>query len=102
MWRAINAVDEPFGTLYRVLLLTGARREEIAAVTWADFHEAAGTLLVPAERSKNGKPTDCAPARGCGAHHHYAEVLGPYIFTITAGERPIGAFSQRRSGSTPR
>lgn len=97
VWRATEGVGEPFANLYRVLLLTGARREEIAKATWAEFEEAAGTLLVPAERSKNGKPNLIAlPPLAAKIISGMPRFSGPHIFTTTAGQRPLGAFSQAK------
>lgn len=40
----------------RLLLLTGARASEVAALPWAELNLDAATWLLPAERSKNGLP----------------------------------------------
>lgn len=97
LWRAIDAVGEPFATVYRVLLLTGARREEIGAARWSEFDEKAGTLEVPGERTKNGKPNLIAlPPLAEKLIAEMPRFAGPYIFTTTAGARPVGAFSQAK------
>jgi integrase len=53
-WRAFDAVGWPFGDIAKLLLLTGARRDEIAEARWSELDLAAKTLTIAKERSKNG------------------------------------------------
>jgi integrase len=55
-WRAFDAVGWPFGPICKLLLLTGARRSEIAEATWQEIHLSAKTLTLPGSRTKNGEP----------------------------------------------
>ena len=50
-----DLIGWPFGEIGKLLLLTGARREEIAAGTWAEIDLDAKLWTVPATRSKNGE-----------------------------------------------
>ena len=54
-WRAFEAQRWPFGPIGKLLLLTGARRDEIAAGTWAEIALEAKTWTIPAGRTKNGE-----------------------------------------------
>jgi integrase len=56
VWRA--AGDSIYGTVVRVLILTGQRREEIGALRWSEVDVAAQAIRLPAERCKNGRPHD--------------------------------------------
>jgi integrase len=98
VWRAISAVSEPFATVYKLLLLTGARRDEIAAARWDDFDEDKATLTVPAARSKVGDamliPLPSAAVELIKALPRFS---GPYIFSTTAGRSPITAFSHAKT-----
>jgi integrase len=53
IWRAFESVGWPFGPLGKLLLLTGARRDELAESTWADVDPDAACWSVARERSKN-------------------------------------------------
>jgi integrase len=59
-WRACDVIDEQnlatvrFGAMFKLLLLTGARRNEVAGMRWDEIDGDAWTL--PGERAKNGKP----------------------------------------------
>jgi integrase len=55
VWRALESIGWPFGDIGKLLLLTGARREEIAAGTWAEIDLNAKTWTIPGSRSKNGE-----------------------------------------------
>lgn len=94
IWRAVDAVGEPFASLYKTLLLTGARREEIAAARWEDLDEANAQLAVPAERAKSGQAMliPLAP-QALAIIAASPRFTGPYIFTTTAGRSPVTAFS---------
>jgi integrase len=52
--RAIWAAAEgTFGAMLRLLMLTGARKSEVAGLTWGEVNLDKATWLLPAERSKN-------------------------------------------------
>lgn len=53
--RLINACPPDFRRLIRGALLTGARYAELTLAEVRDYDPAAGTLLIPEERSKGGK-----------------------------------------------
>jgi len=53
IWQASHA-DAVFGPFYRLLILTGQRRAEVAGMEWAELDEVAATWTIPADRAKNG------------------------------------------------
>lgn len=54
IWQATADLRAPLGAFYRVLLLTGQRREEVAGMDWAELDRATSTWTIPAARAKNG------------------------------------------------
>jgi integrase len=54
IWRAAGEAASPYGTIIRLLILTGQRRGEVAGVTWSEISEDLATWTLPAERTKNG------------------------------------------------
>ncbi len=54
IWQATLTLRAPLGSFYRVLLLTGQRREEVASMDWAELDRASATWTIPADRAKNG------------------------------------------------
>jgi integrase len=53
VWRACQ--DDDFGRITKLLLLTGARRNEIGGLQWSEINFGAGVLAIPASRTKSRK-----------------------------------------------
>jgi integrase len=56
-WLAADELGYPFGPLYRLLIGTGQRREEVSALDWKELHRASAEWHLPGSRSKNALPT---------------------------------------------
>lgn len=54
VWNAAGSMGMPWGAFYRIAILTGQRREEVAALRWAELDRDAREWIVPADRAKNG------------------------------------------------
>ena len=54
IWRAAEALGGWFGGAYKLLILTGQRREEVGRMTWAEVNLEKAVWTLPASRSKNG------------------------------------------------
>ena len=54
IWRAAGDAASPYGTIVRLLILTGQRRGEVAGMTWGEISEDLATWTLPGERTKNG------------------------------------------------
>jgi integrase len=55
IWRAAGKVDWPAGQFCKLLMLTMARRDEVASMRWSEISADGETWTLPAERSKNRK-----------------------------------------------
>jgi integrase len=55
VWTAAGKLGTVHGGFVRFLLLTLARRDEVARMTWAEVAPDLSTWTLPAERAKNGK-----------------------------------------------
>lgn len=55
VWKAAEEIEYPFGPLFRLLIATGQRREEVAGMDWRELDQESGTWIIPASRAKNGK-----------------------------------------------
>ena len=51
-WAATNELPTPLGAIYKLLLLSGARCQEICGLKWKELNPAKGEWLLPADRSK--------------------------------------------------
>jgi integrase len=67
IWRAAGEAGAPYGTIIRLLILTGQRRGEVAGMNWGEMSLDLATWTMPGGRTKNGAthvvPLN-APARG--------------------------------------
>jgi integrase len=54
VWEAADAAAYPFGRLVQLLLLTGARRDELREAPWAEFDLDGCKWTLPGDRVKNG------------------------------------------------
>lgn len=54
VWEAAETLGHPFGPMLRLLIATGARREEVAALDWLELDQDGRTWTLPGARAKNG------------------------------------------------
>lgn len=64
VWNASDKLGYPFGPLTRLLILTGARREEVAGLSWGELSQSEALWSLPSERAKNGHATGIALSSG--------------------------------------
>ena len=58
LWRALD--DGPFGNVFRLLILTGQRRNEIGKLQWGEIDLARKMIVLPPARTKNSRE-HCVP-----------------------------------------
>jgi integrase len=56
VWRAAGKMSAPYGSIVRLLILTGARKSEVAGMSWAELSDDLCVWTIPAQRAKNGVP----------------------------------------------
>ena len=56
IWRAADDAAFPYGTIIRLLILTGQRRGEVAGMTWDELSRDLNDWNLSGERTKNGQP----------------------------------------------
>jgi integrase len=54
-WRAASEASWPFASIYKLLLLTGARREEVAGMKWSELDLDGAVWMLPGARTKNSR-----------------------------------------------
>lgn len=89
VWKAAEACTGVFGRLVRFILLTAARREEAASMTWAELPD--GVWLLPAARNKT--KVDLARPLSREARAVLPARHGEFVFT-TYGTAPFSGFSK--------
>jgi integrase len=56
IWAACNQMGYPWGPIFQLLLLTGARLREVSQASWNEISIADSTLNLPSSRTKNARP----------------------------------------------
>src|SRR5262249_10415974 len=84
----------------RMLLLTGARRGEVAGARWSEFDLAARVWVIPRSRAKSDAEyrvplTDDLLALLATLPRYRA---GDFVFTTSFGCRPVSGFSKATAG----
>jgi integrase len=91
-----DGIGYPTGAFARMLLLTAARRSEVADATWSEIDLRSASWLLPPARVKNASehliPLSPAAVSLLGSLPRYNG--GEYLFSTTFGERPISGFSK--------
>ena len=106
VWRASATLGAPFAQVFQMLIATGQRRDEVAALDWSELDRNTATWSLPAERAKNAQ-AHIVPlnALAIAALDEAAGVAGTekpkwprrgFVFTTT-GETPVSAFSRAKS-----
>ena len=98
VWQAAEATGYPYGPLFQLLLLTGARKSELACARWSEIDEERRVLIVPDERHKSERGhviwfSDAAWDIVKGLPRFKT---GDYLFSTTYGKSPVNGFSKSK------
>jgi len=103
-WQAASEENWPFSSVFKVLLLTGQRRDEVAGMRWREVDLDAGTWTIAKERCKNGKahtvdlhPESVAlldPLGDAAAPRLMKNTEGEDLVYSTTGTTPVSGFSK--------
>jgi integrase len=99
VWSAAEAIGHPFGTMVKLLLLTGQRLREVAGMKWEELDLAAAEWMIPGERTKNGHdhlcPLNTTAAAIINAIEPDAKKRKGHVLT-TNGRTAISGFSKAK------
>ena len=110
LWPEFEALGYPFGPFFSLALITGQRREEVAALRWDEIDETERVWTLPATRTKSGRAhiVPLAPVVMSILERAKADRLvlftactdekkkiGPYVFTTTFSS-PISGCSRAK------
>jgi integrase len=94
LWRAAKKEGYPGGTVYKVLMLTGLRKNEAADAQKSEFDWRQGVWVIPAERMKGRNET--ARPHAVPLTNHLRAIFsalplfeGQYLFSTTFGAKPV-------------
>jgi integrase len=104
VWAAAGELAYPFGCFFRMALVTGQRRTEVARMRWHDIEEVEGTWTLPSERTKAGR-AHIVPLSPLAikileeAQQAGWKLFGPspgFVFT-TRGDRSISGYANAKA-----
>ena len=88
LWGAIEELPQVPRAYFRVVLLTGARRNEVRGMAWPELDLDEGLWRLPAERNKSGRPFDIPLSPPVVETLRALPRIGPMIFALD-GKRPM-------------
>jgi integrase len=91
LWHALDTVGGPACAAIKLLLLTGQRRGEVAGMTGSEVD--GDTWLLPAARTKNGKPHAVPLSRQALAVIEQQPRIHGCDFVFTSGSKPVANFA---------
>ena len=94
-WQATEVLGYPYGPMFRLLILTGQRRSEVAEARWSEFDLTKKLWTIPADRMK------AAAAHVVPLSDDALTVLnslprfesGDYLFSTTFGKKPVNSWT---------
>lgn len=104
VWSACDEITEPFGALYRTLLLTGCRLNEVARMAKSELTADGAAWTIPGDRTKNHRPhvvplpplaRDIVASAAKRSELDDATSACPFVFT-TNNRTPISGFSKMK------
>ena len=88
LWRTIEKLPELPRAYFRVVLLTGARRNEVGRLAWSELDLDAASWRLPAERNKSGRAFEIPLPGPVVETLGMLPRLGPMVFALD-GKRPM-------------
>jgi integrase len=99
LWQGSDKLGYPFDQLYKLLLLTGARKNEVAGARWREFDLDKRVWTVPPERFKSNAshliPLSTQAVTILESLPNFTK--GDHLFTATFGEKPVAGFSKAKA-----
>lgn len=101
LWGAFNGMGYPFGPMFKLLLLTGQRRSEVAEMRWRDIDLDKAVWTLPATSTKAGR------AHEVPLSPQAVEILrllprftgkdaGDFVFSTQNGKTPVSGYSKAK------
>lgn len=95
-WCAADELDWPFGPLFKLLLLTAQRRDEVASMEWSEINLDTGVWSIPREKAKNDHGHNVQlSVQALAIIKGLPRVAGPYVFS-TNGKTSVSGFSRAK------
>lgn len=98
LWLACDGLGYPFGSMFKALILTGQRREEVASMAWREIDTARKLWTLPRERVKTDKAHDVPLSdEAVRLLDGLPRVAGSGLVFTTTGDTPVSGFSKAKA-----
>jgi integrase len=98
LWEATETMGYPYGPLFRLLLITGQRKSEVAEARWSEFDLEKREWTIPAKRMKaeaaHMVPLSDEALKILVGLHRFNK--GDCLFSTTFGTKPVNGFSKAK------
>jgi integrase len=95
-WRSCEKLGWPFGPMYKLLLLTAQRRDEIGCLEWSEIDFDRHLWTIPREKAKNDRAHEVhLSALAIEILDSLPKIGGRSVLT-TSGARPVSGFSKSK------
>lgn len=96
-WQATGEDGYPFGMLFRMLLVTAQRRDEVSLAAWSEFDLEKPFWTIPREKTKGARAHEVPLSPLAMELIDGLLGKGPLLFTTAkAGDRPVSGFSKAK------
>lgn len=94
VWAASHQLPAPYGQMYRMFLLTGQRRSEVATMRWSEVTD--DLWLIPREKVKKDRPHSVPLSATAAATLASLPRYGPdgFVFSTTGGKSASSNFAK--------
>jgi integrase len=94
-WAGCDAAGWPFGPLFKLLLLTAQRRDEVGTMEWSEINLQKWLWTIPREKAKNDRAHEVPLSALAVEIIEALPKTGPLVFS-TNGTRPVSGFSRAK------
>jgi integrase len=95
-WSACEQLGWPYGPLFKLLLVTGQRRQEVASMRWSELDLDKRLWSLPKERTKNNKAHDIPLSDAAVEIVEGLCNLGPLVFPAPRSGHSVQHYSDAR------
>lgn len=97
-WEVAETTSYPYGPLFRLLILTGQRKSEVAEARWSEFDFEKKLWIIPADRMKADAahvvPLNDDTVRLIKSLPRFNN--GDFLFSTTFGRKPVNGFGNAK------
>jgi integrase len=96
-WRSCDEIGWPFGPLFKLLLMTAQRRDEVGGIEWADVDLEKRAWIIPRHKAKNNRAHEVQLSAAAIEVLRGLPQIGTGLVFTTTGKSPVSGFSRAKA-----